>query len=414
MVNWVLAEASKLNKEPSLMSLRLINHSLDLKRLRDEGYFIQIQGALLLLREVPYVNAQRQVQVGTLISNLNLTGDVTQYAGDHVVYFDGEFPCNADGTQIHQIVISSNPVDLGHGVTAKHTFSSKPPNGYTDYHHKMATYAAILSAPAAVLQPGVSARTFRVPDEEENSVFNYIDTASGRAGIGALTQRLAAEEVAIIGLGGTGSYSLDLVAKTPVRKIHLFDPDRLFQHNAFRGPNAPSIEELREAPLKVDYWAGVYSKMHRGIVPHAVAISANNLHLLEGVSFVFICIDGGAAKREIIQKLEALGVSFIDVGMGLELVDGSLGGILRVTASTPDKRGHVHQGRITFEGGEGNIYASNIQVADLNSLNAAMAVIKWKKIRGFYRDLEQEHHCTYTTDGNMLLNLDSYDAPYPA
>lgn len=389
------------------MSRRPISLSPDLKRLRDEGYFIQIQGGFLLLREVPYVNAQRQVQIGTLISNLNMAGDVTCRPDTHVVYFDGEFPCNADGTQIHQIANSSNYLDLGHGVTAKHTFSSRPSSGYTDYHHKMTTYAAIISAPAAVLQPGVSARTFRVPDEEEDSVFNYIDTASDRAGIGALTQRLATEEVAIIGLGGTGSYLLDLVAKSPVRKIHLFDPDWFFQHNAFRAPGAPLLEELQEAPRKVDYWAGVYSKMHRGIVPHAVAIGADNLHLLEGLSFVFICIDGGATKRQIIQKLEALGVSFIDVGMGLELVDESLGGILRVTASTPDKREHVHQGRIAFEGGgEDNIYASNIQVADLNALNAVLAVIKWKKIRGFYRDLEQEHHCTYTTDGNMLLNLD--------
>jgi hypothetical protein len=35
-----------------------------------------------------------------------------------------------------------------------------------------------------------------------------------------------------------------------------------------------------------------------------------------------------------------------------------------------------------------------------------IAVIKWKKICGFYRDLEGEHHSTYTTDGNMLLNGD--------
>ena len=57
-------------------------------------------------------------------------------------------------------------------------------------------------------------------------------------------------------------------------------------------------------------------------------------------------------------------------------------------------------------GGEEDVYSSNIQVADLNALNAAMAVIKWKKIRGFYRDFEREHHSTYTTDGNMLLNSD--------
>jgi hypothetical protein len=386
---------------------KLINHSPDLKRLRDEGYVVQIQGGFLLLREVPYVNAQRQVRTGTLISNLSMAGDTTCRPDTHVVYFDGEFPCNADGTPIHQIANQSGDIPLGNGLMAKHTFSSKPASGYTDYHDKMTTYAAIISGSAAVLKPGVSSRTFRVPDEEEDNVFNYIETASDRAGIGALTQNLATEKVGIVGLGGTGSYVLDLVAKTPVREIHLFDVDLFLQHNAFRAPGAPSIDELREAPRKVDYLAGIYSKMHRKIVPHPVAIDADNLHLLEGLSFVFVCIDGGAAKRRIFEKLEALGVSFIDVGMGLELVDGSLGGILRVTASTPDKREHVHQGRVAFEdGGENDIYASNIQVADLNALNAVMAVIKWKKIRAFYRDLEREHHSTYTTDGNMLLNLE--------
>jgi hypothetical protein len=386
---------------------KLINHSPDLKRLRDEGYVVQIQGGFLLLREVPYVNAQRQVRTGTLISNLSMAGDTTCRPDTHVVYFDGEFPCNADGTPIHQIANQSGDIPLGNGLMAKHTFSSKPASGYTDYHDKMTTYAAIISGSAAVLKPGVSSRTFRVPDEEEDNVFNYIETASDRAGIGALTQNLATEKVGIVGLGGTGSYVLDLVAKTPVREIHLFDVDLFLQHNAFRAPGAPSIDELREAPRKVDYLAGIYSKMHRKIVPHPVAINADNLHLLEGLSFVFVCIDGGAAKRRIFEKLEALGVSFIDVGMGLELVDGSLGGILRVTASTPDKREHVHQGRVAFEdGGENDIYASNIQVADLNALNAVMAVIKWKKIRAFYRDLEREHHSTYTTDGNMLLNLE--------
>jgi hypothetical protein len=384
---------------------RLINHSPDLKRLRDEGYVVHIQGGFLLLQEVPYVNAQRQVRTGTLISNLSMAGDMTCRPDTHVVYFDGEFPCNADGTPIHQIANQSGDIALGNGLMAKHTFSSKPASGYADYHEKMTTYAAIISGSAAVLKPGVSSRTFRVPDEEEENVFNYIETASDRAGIGALTQNLAMEKVGIVGLGGTGSYVLDLVAKTPAQEIHLFDSDLFLQHNAFRAPGAPSIDELREAPRKVDYLTGIYSKMHRKIVPHPVAIGADNLHLLEGLSFVFVCIDGGAAKRQIFQKLEALGVSFIDVGMGLELCDGSLGGILRVTASTPDKREHVYQGRVAFEdGGEDDIYSSNIQVADLNSLNAALAAIKWKKIRGFYRDLEQELHSTYTTDGNMLLN----------
>jgi hypothetical protein len=101
------------------------------------------------------------------------------------------------------------------------------------------------------------------------------------------------------------------------------------------------------------------------------------------------------------------GVPFIDVGMGLELVDGSLGGILRVTASMPDKRDDIRNGKISFtDDAENDLYGSNIQVADLNALNATLAVVKWKKIRGFYRDLEKEHHSTYTTDGNLIINSD--------
>jgi hypothetical protein len=141
-------------------------------------------------------------------------------------------------------------------------------------------------------------------------------------------------------------------------------------------------------------------------VAHPKALDASNLDLLNGVTFAFISMDAGEEKGLVIEKLETIGAAFVDVGMGLELDDGSLGGILRVTASTPDKRDHVRN-RISFAGGgEKNVYATNIQINELNALNAALAVIKWKKIRGFYRDLEREHHSTYTTDGNMLLNGD--------
>jgi hypothetical protein len=392
------------------MSLQLINLSPDLKRLRDEGYFVQVKSGLLLMRDVPYVDAHKQVRFGILISSLTLAGDVTQRPDTHVVHFDGDLPCDANGRPLTAIVNQSAEFNLGHGVTAKHMFSSKPAAGYADYYEKMTIYAAMLAGPAEVLKPGIRPTVFRLPEEEEESVFNYAETASDRVGIGALTDLLAPERIAIIGLGGTGSYVLDFVAKTPVREIHLFDKDEFLQHNAFRSPGAPSLEELRLAPKKVEYLKSIYSKMHRGILVHDLKMDADNLNLLDGVTFVFICIDGGEAKRLIIQKLESLNIPFIDVGMGLELTDGSLGGIIRVTASTPDKRQHVHDGRVSFGGGGGDdVYSSNIQVADLNALNAVLAVIKWKKIRGFYRDLEKEHHCTYTTDGNMLLNGDLDD-----
>ncbi len=391
------------------MSQKLFSLNPDLAHLRADGYFVRIEGNLLVMREVPYVDAQRQVRTGTLVSDLNLAGDRTCKPENHVIHWDGDFPCEADGRPLQAISHQSANTDLGFGLTARHSFSNKPPEGYANYHHKMSTYATILAGPANVLKPGISPRLIRgTDDEDESSVFNYLDTSSSRVGLGALARKLEHEVVGILGVGGTGSYILDLVAKTPVKEIRLYDSDEFLSHNAFRAPGAPSLEELREAPKKVDYLQAIYSRMHRSIVPHAVKLEVQTLDLLDGITFAFISMDAGEEKRAVVTKLEALGVPFVDVGMGLDLAaNGSLGGILRVTTSTPEKRDHVHAGRISFEGGGGqDVYASNIQVADLNALNACLAVVKWKKLRGFYRDLENEHHSTYTTDGGMLLNGD--------
>ena len=392
------------------MSDALFSLNADLKALREEGFFVQRVGALLVLREVPYVNAQRAIRRGTLISTLLLSGDRTVKPEPHTVYFDGEFPCTADGTPLTAIGAGSNHVDLGHGLTAEHIFSSKPePQGYADYHQKMTTYANILAGQAAVLDPSATARVYRQLDGPAD-VFHYIDTASARAGITALSQRLEQDRVAIIGVGGTGSYVLDQVAKTPVREIRLIDADEFLQHNAFRAPGAASLDELRAIPTKVAHFAALYGRMHRHIVPHPVALDANAAHLLDGITFAFLCMDASPGKAIAVAALEQRGVPFIDCGMGLELNGDSLGGILRVTTSVAGQR-DTARARMDFEQGKDGVYASNIQVADLNMLSAALAVIKWKKLRDFYRDLEREHQCSYTLDGNMLLNGDTACSP---
>lgn len=389
------------------MSHELFSLNKDLARLREEGYFVEIRGGLLLMREVPYVDSTRNVRTGTLVSTLTLAGNLTRKPDTHVMHWYGEFPCRADGRPLSEIANESRVQDLGHGVIIHHSFSSKPnPDGYPDYYSKMSTYASILTGPASTLQPGISPRVFPPVDDANGlNSFNYLDTASDRVGIGYLSAQFENEVISLIGAGGTGSYILDLVAKTPVKEIRLFDDDEFLQHNAFRTPGAPTLEELREAPKKVDYLNNIYSRMHRGIIPHAVKVTNSNMHLLDGTTFAFICMDAGETKLAIIKKLESLNVAFIDVGMGLELIDGSLGGILRTTTSIPECRNHIYSGKVSFAGGgEKDLYASNIQVADLNSLNACLAVIKWKKLRGFYRDIDREIHCTYTTDGNLLLN----------
>ena len=58
------------------------------------------------------------------------------------------------------------------------------------------------------------------------------------------------KKVAIVGLGGTGSYLLDHLAKTCVEQIHLYDDDDFNTHNAYRSPGIPTREELNEQMSK--------------------------------------------------------------------------------------------------------------------------------------------------------------------
>jgi hypothetical protein len=392
------------------MSQQLISRSPDLTRLRDDGYDVEVRSGHLLVKDVPYVNSAKEVRLGTLVSELTLAGDVTSTPSTHVAHFVGEHPCLKDGSQIAQIKNQSREQKLAEGVVIQHSFSSKPLSGaYKDYYEKMTTYAAIISSQAQSLDRKATPMPFPVVEPaEDESVFNYLDTASSRAGIGAVAKKLEVEKLAIVGLGGTGSYVLDLVAKTPVKEIHLFDGDKLLNHNAFRSPGAASIDQLRARPLKVAYLQDQYSKMHRRIVAHGCYLDGSNSDELKGMDFVFLCLDKGSQKQAIIEHLEAWGAAFIDVGMGVQLVDDALLGVVRVTTSTPAKRDHVRgKKRIPFTDGDGhNEYSQNIQIADLNALNAALAVIKWKKLCGFYRDLEGEHFSAYEIDGNHLLNED--------
>jgi len=358
------------------------------------------------VKGIPYVTPDRRVASGVLVSTLNLAGDGTTTPETHVATWIGEHPCRSDGSIITAIQNSSGRQTLDAGLVIDHTFSNKPTNDSDrDYHQKMTRYATIISSYAQHIDPTVTPKVNRfVESEDEDSPFVYADTASSTDGIAALSRKLECESVAIVGLGGTGSYVLDLVAKTPVKQIHLFDGDIFWQHNAFRSPGAASRETLSQLPDKVDYLKHQYSNMHRGIVAHGEYLDSSNLEALRGMGFVFLCLDRGREKKAIVDTLLEWKVPFIDAAMGVELGDDMLGGVLTVTAVPTTETDHVLR-RVSFSDADPNhAYSRNIQIADLNALNATLAVIKWKKLRGFYRDLQGEHHSTYTIDTNVLTN----------
>lgn len=399
------------------MSQKLVNLNQDLSRLRADGLDISISKAnFLLIRGVPYVNATKEVKLGTIASALDLAGDATVPPASHVVFFVGEPPCDEHGSILPGVSPNTNQA-LGEGLTPNHQISRVPKTGpnagkYLDYHQKITTLVAIIWSPAQQIDNSVTPYTHPVvvPDGEDDSVFNYVDTAATKSGIVAANRKLEGRKIAIVGVGGTGSYVLDFVAKTPTAEIHIFDRDVFLNHNAFRCPGAPSLEGLRQKHKKVVYLADIYSRMRKKIIPHDYFVDEGTIEQLREMSFVFICIDKGTGKRLIVERLQEWGVPFVDVGMGIQLGDdNTLGGIVTVTTGTANKRDHVPN-RIAFSDGEAaNEYSLNVQISELNALNAALAVIKWKKFCGYYDDVTKEHYCAYTIRSNRLVSEDVHE-----
>lgn len=241
----------------------------------------------------------------------------------------------------------------------------------------------------------------------EEEIFNYPDTNSSRANIEFLNRKFKKQKIAIIGIGGTGSYILDLISKTPVIEIHIYDGDLFQLHNAFRAPSAIEGERL-DVPggiKKVDYYYDIYSRMHKGIVPHDKYITNENLKDLDGFDMVFISVDKNKVRSMIVNGLVKMKVSFIDVGLGVNMINDCLLGTLRVTSGTENKNDHLSN-RIGSHEFEENKYEENIQIADLNCLNAVLAVIKWKKMIGFYQDLKRENNSLFFINTNKLINED--------
>ena len=221
----------------------------------------------------------------------------------------GKYPAIQKASRSVASFIRVSARELGEGLIVDHLFSSKPAEGYPDYYDKMTTYADMISGPAQSINANATARAFPVLEtQDRDSVFHYIDTASSRANIGAVTERLVCgSSSGSLGREGTGSYILDLVAKTPVREIHLFDSDQFLQHNAFRSPGAPSIETLKMAPQKTTYFREIYSKMRRNICAHGY-LDESTVDELRGMDFVFLALDNGHGRRLAIDKLEEFGL----------------------------------------------------------------------------------------------------------
>lgn len=379
------------------------------------GLRVTVHGSHLLLHDVPVVDERARLQLGTLVASLIYTDTQITPPATHQAWFDGPFPCFANGSPMEQLRHSEVAGGLvAPGVAGRFHFSNKN-DGWTAYathFDQLMHYWRIITDQARVLDPHctrplgpgsavVAPRT---------SPFRYPDAASVRGNFAMASERLANLTVAIVGLGGTGSYVLDQVAKTPVRDIHLFDGDVFELHNAFRAPGAAHENDFN-AP-KVSYFADMYGPMHAGIVPHPTYVTENNVGLLGQFNFVFVCVDKGPARRLICSHLIQKGVPFIDCGMDMSLSPAQqIFGTCRVTLATPAKSQHFFDRAPTMDEAGDALYEQNIQIADANALNAMLAVMRWKQHFGFYATNWDWHHLEFALSSMGLAKAERTEDP---
>jgi ThiF family len=387
------------------MSTAPLGRDPDLSRLLDDGYNVVVQAGHLIVRHIPYVTEARNVEYGFLAYPVTVSGDRIVSGTDHRIWFGGSAPCDQNGRNL--TIATPEARAIADGLQASFMLSSKPaPAGYPDEYSKVTAYTRIIADQAQAIDRSVTPTPGAAWQEiDDDTPFAYRDTATSRAGLAPVNRRYRGQRIAIIGLGGTGSYILDQVAKTEVDAILLIDGDTFDNHNAFRAPGAPTLAMLRSRPNKAAYFASIYSNMHRSVTACEQYLDEDNIEVLSGTTFAFLASDDAADNPVIMHWLEARDVPFIDVGMGIEETDGRLGGLLRVTTSLAGRRQQARQ-RIPTPAPERDDYQRNIQTADLNAFNALLAVMRWKRHVGIYADATGEGFATYSLITNEIANED--------
>jgi hypothetical protein len=380
----------------------LVSHNKDLKELIDKGYSVSILDNYLVVRDIPYLDDKQNLHIGVIVSKVIFIDEVHVQLEDHQIFFCGSHPHELTGNPIPNL--GGGPTNLflsESDIVVQRSFSNKPEGGYKDFFEKIENYVNLFSGPAITLFD-TTPFTFRLVETNSESVFNFQDTLTSRAEIGDLSAKLTDDVIAIIGLGGTGSYLLDFFVNTPVKEIRAFDLDDFHVHNAYRSPGKTSADEFGKK--KADVYQKRYSEFRKNINIHAKYIQSDSIGDMLGVTFAFVCVDKGSSRKGIIDLLVSLKIPFIDVGMGLDRSAGAISGTLRTTyLSEHEAQSVLGKNIIPVTDIPEDVYRNNIQISELNALNACFATIRYKQLRGFYADDSNYHQILFTLDSFQSL-----------
>ena len=236
-----------------------------------------------------------------------------------------------------------------------------------------------------------------------------MNTSSYRNGTKGIEDKIFDEVIAIIGVGGTGSYLVDILAKTNIKELHLYDDGMMETDSAFRLAGAVNKNEF--GLTKVDWHKNRYQNVRKdGLYIHKNKIDNNNFEDLKKYTTVFIAVDDLESRRTIQKKCNEMGIFHLSVGIGVEKEgenDNQLGGMVKIEREyqeVPRIKNPVYS-ELKKQQPVDDVYKSNIQTAELNMLGAALAIVEWKIKRGLCRSdrIENNNVIIYATPSGKIL-----------
>lgn len=365
-----------------------------IRDLEEQGYLLDFVNGYFIVYGIPYLDADGALQHGDWASPVNRDAEGAIGApgeGEHQAWFRGSRPHDGHGRPL-KLGGGEGKVAVSDDFVMDSSFSMKLQEAgqnrlYRSFEEKLHTYIDMITGPAmAAFENATPLRAIEKRASAQDSPLRIPDDLSARYNINDVSFLLRGKKVAIIGLGGTGAYILDFVARTHLEEIRLYDDDKVHLHTIFRQPGF--IRRAIGRP-KVEALAGQYGNWHGGIVAVAERVTADNVETLRGLDFVFISVDDGPARFFIADWLSGNGIPFVDTGMGLARSKEGLNGVVRITGVDREAfertAGTAYLPSRTVEGGE---YRKQAQIAELNALNAAWAVIRFKQHFGLLERLD--------------------------
>ena len=354
------------------------------------GWTIEVGQNRISVREVPYRKKDGeagtcQVLVETKDDGLTMKAPANGSGASHAAVLIGVSQgraYQASGEPVGNVLWTDN--------TNQCVISIKRDEGeYSNAWHALFVYTATVAGEVGLEERDQVERIFKLEIDGEDS-----------REMRAWRNRARAQRVAIVGLGGVGLWILDLMSKTYVNEIRIWDGDVIEGRNLLRAPGWASQDAIGRN--KAQYFGEHYQQMRRGISIHAEYLQADDhADAFEDLDFVFVAIDKEETRTALCERLEQMRIPFIDVGMGIELKQGQVRGSCQVFF-TGDDPGRWRIGIPTIEGaGENDYY--DLQLADMGALTAALAVGTWRRHIGQYEGEEKDWLIRYLIDSNDLI-----------